>query len=170
MKTAKIILKILKTGWFALLIMGFAFIVLSTAFDYGEYMLNREQVLAACKQCRNCCAQLGFFTSVAAGFIGILSYARPPKGVWFCFLVSFFGLIMLLAGMEIWGFSLHADWYRYPDEVIIYEERVRVFFIEFCWAAVCVLQVYLKPPLRKYVITANISIFLGRIVWAHLFA
>lgn len=158
MKKLKLILHYLKIAIFGFMGILFVCLLFSGSYEYGKYLLNSHSILAACTQCDNFSIHLGFFTLVAGCLIGACAGFNPPKGVFFSFLV-FFWLFMLMApSHEIWNFSIYPYNYRYPGEIIVYAEKIRGDWIFFAWSAIGVLQVYLKPPIRKYVIMIHITV------------
>lgn len=158
MKRIKSILHYAKIAIFGLLGILFVYLLFSGSYEYGKYLLDTHSILAACPQCNHFCIHFGYFTLVAGCLIGACAAFFPPKNAFFAF-IAFFWLFMLsVMSSEVWDFSIHAFNYRYPGEVIVYAEKIRGDWMGFAWSAIGVLQVYLKPPIGKYVIMVHITV------------
>ena len=153
-------LRIIKTiilGSFGILVCAFA---IETVPDFISLIRNPAVLEPYCTSDCNFSVTVGLFCLLSLYQVGLLlGLIKCPKGFGLNFLLVFWGFIGLMYLEDAWQYSWQQKTYTWTfAEGISYKDYIGRNLIFWMWSAIGVLQVYLRPPIRKYVISTHCAI------------
>ena len=83
---------------------------------------------------------------------------KPPKGFWVNFLLVFWGGVGFLFLSDVWDYSWRPDLYRFTNEQFSYSEYISRGVLIWIWCVIGILQTFLPPRARKYVVSIHMGI------------
>lgn len=92
------------------LLLALAYLALSVfwteATYYGAYVTAMSSWLEQHPQCINGWIQVGFILLSMGTLLTLWACLRPPKGFWRCAMLLFWGVCVVVMGLEVFDFSL----------------------------------------------------------------
>ncbi len=168
MKYLKLTLYYLKRILFysiALLSVYFAWYI---SYGLGEALLDSQAIFSKCLQCNWTGIWLAYVVSMWACGLSFFIGVQPPQKWWHAFYILFFWVFFMFIPLDAWEFSRFAHQYRFVDTVIIYPIRLREDFLMFFVGALCGMQFYMRPSVRRWTIPLMTIFWIIWIIYIHM--
>ena len=155
-KWGLLVIKIWVLGSFGIVICEIARESIS---DFIPILRNPSLWLPYCTPDCNFSWIIGLFGLLCVYEISLLiGLLKAPKGFWLNFLLVFWGILGLVCLSEAWQYSWRPKIYSWSFETMSYMQYIIYNSFLGIWAAIGILQVYLRPGVRKYAIGLHTGI------------